>query len=368
MNTPDKLRLSHFFPIHESKFEQQAKRFFTRDYLSNDWVGFSRENINQLAATFCEGNHSKTDWVVFHSAPNYAVGAISSISKKSRVLVQFWGADYASILIPESRLFLERTRLEFIGRPFPKILSIELLKYRWFLFKNRYRRHSYLKAFETCEHLCFGCGDAEWKWMPTNLQSKRLNWFVNYSTGNTDTWQTYTVGSQQRDGLLIGNSAAATNNHLDVFEKLSQATNLPKKIIIPLSYGSEVIAERTKKLAKMYFGSAAMPIMEFMPTQAYFDLLSQCEFVIMGHMRQQALGNLKWAFSTLRTVYLWEDSDMYEHFISQGFAIRTINSIERMGLVPIASDKLEKNRALAREDLLNFFEGDVKMTLFNPIL
>lgn len=221
-----------------------------------------------------------------------------------------------------------------------------------------------MKAFANCERLSFACGDSEWKWMPRHYQNKRLSWFVNYSAGDANFWQTNMEGAVERNGVLIGNSAAPTNNHLDVLEELRRAPESPKNIIIPLSYGLSGIAKSVQKFAVLNFGSAVEPIVDFMPAQAYFDRLNRCEFVVMGHMRQQALGNLKWAFYTLRTVYLWEGSDVYEYLNAQGFVIRTIDSIEQRGLTPILTEELESNKALAKRNFLNFFEPEVLATFF----
>ena len=365
MNRGIPIKLIHFFPSHESKFQEQAKKFFERDFLENEWIGFSKEDIDRLAAGLCPDEHKKFDWIVFHSAPMFATRAICLMSEKSRVLVQFWGADYTSVLMGESRLYLPCTHREFIGAPFPRMFSGETLANRWYLLKNRLRRNRYIKSFEKCEHLCFALGASEWKWMPEAHQTKCVNWFVNYSEGNEFTFDVRMKEGVKKGGVLLGNSAAATNNHLDVLEKLQRSPKRPSKIIIPLSYGPKSIATRVKDVATKNFGDAVMAVMNFMPQQAYFALLDQCEFVIMGQMRQQALGNLKWAFSTLRTVYLWEDSDMFEYFNSHGFAINSIDSIEHQGMVPIPKERLEHNKALAREHLLNFFETDVKATLTN---
>ena len=365
MSRDNQKRLFHFFPSHEEKFKEQARQFFDRKYLINVWHGFSKENIDDLAADFCSDSHSKYDWVVFHSAPYYAIRVIERVSKRSKVIVQFWGADYADVLIPEARMFLPRTRSEFIGRPIPNTLAFELLMRRWYLLKNKWRRKSYVKALESCQYLCFACGDSEWNWMPPGYQAKRLNWFVNYSSGNDAFWQFKTENSVKRDGVLIGNSAAATNNHLDVLEKLRRAPHLPDKVIIPLSYGSKAISKRVKEVSERFFGNAVVPLLEFLPAQAYFDIIDRCEFVIMGHMRQQALGNLKWAFFTLRTVYMWEGSDVYEYLSSRGFFIGKIDSIEQQGMVPLMKDQLENNKALAREELLNLFDMEVQATFLH---
>jgi len=105
--------------------------------------------------------------------------------------------------------------------------------------------------------------------------------------------------------VLVGNSATLPNNHLDVFARLSGLRSDGRKVIVPLSYG-EPAAYREAVLAAgaRLFGSDFVPVLDHLPLHEYQELVSSCEFVLMGHRRQQGLGNVLTALLGGATVLL----------------------------------------------------------------
>lgn len=133
--------------------------------------------------------------------------------------------------------------------------------------------------------------------------------------------------------ILVGNSAAPTNNHMDVFLKLLEV-GVPahSKVIVPLSYGNLEYREKVLQEGERLFGSQFVPITEFMALEEYIELLSSCSSVVMGHLRQQAAGNLFISLFLGARVFLEVENPLYEEFSSMGLEVNTSNMLRSQDL------------------------------------
>ncbi|WP_339677574.1 TDP-N-acetylfucosamine:lipid II N-acetylfucosaminyltransferase [Cyclobacterium marinum] len=112
--------------------------------------------------------------------------------------------------------------------------------------------------------------------------------------------------------ILLGNSATYTCNHIDVLENLS-AFRISNRFVIPLGYGNQKYKEllldrlpqRFKKI-DFYF------IDKFLPIKEYNELLNQCGFAIMPHLRQQAMGNIYALLYSGTKLFLFIDNPVSE--------------------------------------------------------
>jgi len=358
-----KIKLLHFFPAKEKKFATQARLFFERDYLDNSWLYWSERELSAVDELDSDKTALTYDWVIFHSAPFKLIKTIKKISKKSRTIVQFWGGDYSTVLVPHSRLYSSKTRHEFWWKWNKGNFSMSFIRHRWYLAKGMLRRSRYLDAIGSCDCLCFLAGESEMKWLPGNFESKRTTWHVNYAYGNEKDWSDSFEAEYDGASILLGNSATLANNHVDVIELLSNTPSKPNQILIPLSYGIPEVQQRIESIASLNLAERARPLINFLPQKEYFHLLESVGFVIMGHMRQQALGNLYWAFFTKRTVYLWEESDLFGYFSKMDFEIRRIDSIEEKGLIGLREIEAEKNKRLVSRLVLNDFGRELELCL-----
>lgn len=128
--------------------------------------------------------------------------------------------------------------------------------------------------------------------------------------------------------ILIGNSAAPTNNQLDIFRILAE-TGIPadSKLIVPLSYGSPAYREKVIAEGQRLFGDQFEPITEFMGLDEYIELLSTCSSVIMNHLRQQGAGNLFITLYLGAKVYLDTSNPLFSEFKNMGLVVNQINNI-----------------------------------------
>ncbi len=106
--------------------------------------------------------------------------------------------------------------------------------------------------------------------------------------------------------IMVGNSACPTNNHIEIFNKLSEIKHKNFEVIVPLSYSvtdkgyfNHVINEGEKMLGEKF-----IPIFEYMNPEEYLEFINQIDIVIMNHKRQRALGILLPLIYLGKKVYL----------------------------------------------------------------
>lgn len=126
--------------------------------------------------------------------------------------------------------------------------------------------------------------------------------------------------------ILIGNSADPSNNHLDVFEKLSDINISGMQLYVPLSYGGNArYITVVKNQGKEHFNHSFVPLENFLPLEEYSRIVSSCSNVIMYHERQQAMGNIFMALWNGCKVFLSETSVTYKYLKSCGYHVFSLD-------------------------------------------
>jgi hypothetical protein len=123
--------------------------------------------------------------------------------------------------------------------------------------------------------------------------------------------------------ILLGNSASATNNHLEAFDLLSGFDLKDRKMVTPLSYGCPRYAREIKSEGTKQFGDRFVPLTSFLPIEEYNLIMSNCGIVIMNHYRPQAVGNIIAALYMGSKVFL-NDTNIYQYFNDLGCHIYSI--------------------------------------------
>lgn len=129
------------------------------------------------------------------------------------------------------------------------------------------------------------------------------------------------------NNILVGNSKSKTNNHLDVLDFLKNLELKNRKVIVPLNYGDDddyvnkVLYEYNKCL-----GNSFVPLLEFMPKDAYFSLLDSCSIAIFMLERQQAIGNISHCMCRGMKVFLSESSSLYKYYKDNNYIVFSIQT------------------------------------------
>ena len=128
--------------------------------------------------------------------------------------------------------------------------------------------------------------------------------------------------------ILVGNSGEVSNNHLDVFLKLSKLNLHGKKIFVPLSYGSsEDYKNHIIKIGKELLGDHFFPITNFMSLDEYNEILLSCDTLIFNHIRQQGVGNIITLGYLGAKIYLNKKSPVFEYYKSEKITLFEINDL-----------------------------------------
>jgi dTDP-N-acetylfucosamine:lipid II N-acetylfucosaminyltransferase len=153
-------------------------------------------------------------------------------------------------------------------------------------------------------------------------------------------------GPSQMQGadVLLGNSATASNNHLDAFE-LFKTHPLPGRLIVPLSYGNLDYGAQVAVRGAAQFGGRFDGLRDFMTLDDYNRRIAGCGFVVMNHCRQQAVGNIGAALFKGATVYLRRENPLFAFYRDLGIHLRCVDDLaDGAALTAIDSEQRAANR------------------------
>ena len=120
--------------------------------------------------------------------------------------------------------------------------------------------------------------------------------------------------------ILLGNSCAFTNNHLDTFAHLKKL-NVKSQIICPLSYGNLYNREIVEKKGNDLFPSNFEALKNYLPLEEYVKITTSCCVMIMNHRRQESVGNILLGLYLGMRVFLNCKSPVYHYFKAQGIIL-----------------------------------------------
>lgn len=169
--------------------------------------------------------------------------------------------------------------------------------------------------------------------------------YMQLNYGDIDSMFSAGVESGTGINVLVGNSASMTNNHEDIFERLVDCDLGERRVVVPLSYGDADYRSYVIERGRYYFGGAFWPLIDFMPLNDYVRIISSCSVVVMGHRRQQALGNIGAAIFHGANVYLDEACPTYQFLKLRGVHVSGLLQLEKaLPLDRVAIDVRDENR------------------------
>ena len=212
----------------------------------------------------------------------------------------------------------------------------------------------------------------DWRWKKNELLRhfivKRIGHFITYIKGdyelaqkwygaNGDYHQCFMYPSNlykefnlppkqgETTNILVGNSADPTNNHAEVFAKLTAYKQENIQIFCPLSYGPVDNAEHISNLGKEMFGVRFTPLLDFMPFEKYLELLGQIDIAVFAHKRQQAMGNTIALLGLGKKVYMRNDVTPWKMFNDLGVKVFPVDNL---ALEPIDETAIKMNKETIR--------------------
>ena len=171
------------------------------------------------------------------------------------------------------------------------------------------------------------------------FNAKYIEW--NYGIAEDDYVCKPSSVEKGRD-VLVGNSATATNNHIELFELMHAQMDLEdRKIIVPLVYGSPAYRDLVLKKGKALFGDKFFGLTKQLSQSKYIELVNNCDTVAMNHLRQQAVSNILIALLQKSEVFLNKESPLFAWFKDRNVDVRPNQAL---GSKKSTEESLEKNK------------------------
>lgn len=300
----------------------------------------------------------KYDAVFLHSLPSLPIELIPEIDKKIKVFWFAWGWDIYQLpkekpLIP-IKLMKEETQKELdkLKTIFPskkKTLKDYLrpLKYLFCDSPTNKVVKQYYNAIKRVDYFS-GVLEYEYKLMKSvkGFRAKRVSFKYAslHNLENPGVTELY-----NGHNILIGNSAASTNNHLDIIPFLKKLSLGERKIVLPLSYpNTKDYIEDVSNTYIQKFGKNTMLLKNFMPSQEYSNIVQSCSIAIFYMERQQAIGNINLALKNGCKVFLSETNPVYIFYKNLGLKIFSVQRdlVQKEIDSPLSNEDIENNRAI----------------------
>ena len=158
--------------------------------------------------------------------------------------------------------------------------------------------------------------------------------------------------------ILLGNSAAETNNHIDVLLKLKKYKSQINQIICPLSYGgSEFYKNYIENKGNSYFDEKFLSIKTFLPEDKWNQIIDDIDIVFFNHYRQQGFGNIKRLLMNGKKIYLNPHSTIYKMLKREGCIIFSIEDEINLSPLSFQQTLINKKYVLSNFSKNNFIEN-----------
>lgn len=131
--------------------------------------------------------------------------------------------------------------------------------------------------------------------------------------------------------ILIGNSAAVTNNHLDALKLLEKFKEEDFKLIVPLSYGgTQSYIDEVIQYGKDTFGDKFVPILDYMSLDEYQNMMTDIKIAMFPLHRQQAMGNINFLIRCGIKVYLYQGEPLERYYCSLGIKTYHLSDVKKL--------------------------------------
>ena len=180
--------------------------------------------------------------------------------------------------------------------------------------------------------------DGDWALVQEWYGAKGKNLKVSYPLAGCNKELVESLHAVQKTGdtvnIIIGNSATATNQHIEALDMLSHFKEQNIRIHLPLNYGLgdyKTYAQKVIDHAVSVFGEEKVcPLTEKLSGEDYLRYLNQMDVGLFNNNRQQAMGNITQCVLCGAKVYIRKDTNMWEHYRNLGCSLYDIEEIPQM--------------------------------------
>ena len=331
------MKILHSFPLKEKKFKRFNDLTFSIKNIENFYVD-ELQNYNE---TF-----NDIDLIVIHCLRKSEIFFLNNKIINTPVIWFSWGTDFYNLPRIRNKILLPKTKWVYFNALFTqsKLQALRIFIENLIGYSKYGHSKSFLKALTRISCMVPvipGDYDILNTAYPSNLKMFHLNYinplFIDKS-------------SQVLSGtnILLGNSATFTNNHFEAIDILSKIDLLQRKVVIPLSYGDKLLANKVEVYANKKLGVKNVEVLvTFLNFNDYQKILNSCSIVFMNHIRQQAVGNIIQALLLGSHIYLNKKSVVYDFLNRKGFYLSFVDaSVKIKELTP---EQKRTNNILANE-------------------
>jgi len=244
----------------------------------------------------------------------------------------YWGSDALDLALMSDTLLASKTFKyyrkplqikDFVTKP---LQSIKTFIKRTFKIKTQSQQHRFNESKKAISRINY---IAHYLENEVDYIRKFYQCNPKWINFNYGTISQIIQGSVKREiadekHIILGNSAAATNNHLDALIALKQK-KYQGKIICPLSYsGKPEYIEMIIKTGKEKFGDRFVPLIDFIPLEEFNAIVSKASFIYMNHNRSQGAGAIWNALYNGTPVILTPQNPLYKNLGNLGFELLTM--------------------------------------------
>lgn len=265
------------------------------------------------------------DVLVVHMLTTTFAHAVRAAPERVMVYWSAFGGDYYNLLdgyrqrlcLPASRRLDELSRHRLEQLPFLRRVS-QLIKWPGAIAESIENRDWLARTIPRAD--AFNSDPYSYNLL---LQSQQVFRAVRASVPYACVEDIAPQGLEATTGqnVLLGNSATATNNHIEALQVLARCRLEGRKVICPLSYGSQNYARLIVSAGRRMLGQDFMPILDFMPLSEYSKLIASCDTIVMNHTRGQALGNIIAGLCMGAKVFLRPENHLFQHLRSMGVTV-----------------------------------------------
>ncbi|CAH1552916.1 TDP-N-acetylfucosamine:lipid II N-acetylfucosaminyltransferase family protein [Vibrio rotiferianus] len=128
--------------------------------------------------------------------------------------------------------------------------------------------------------------------------------------------------------LLLGNSAAPSNNHFELIDSVAALNDQRVEVHMPLNYaGSEAYVAEVIRYGEERLGRAFNPITEMLTKERYDELLASVDGAVFAHDRQQGLYVAYYMMLHGKKLFLKASTSTYDNFVSYGFRVESLEEL-----------------------------------------
>lgn len=292
--------------------------------------------------------------VILHSYRDKLADFLLQLSNKIRILWIGWGFDYYDLMPGKASSLLQPLTANFHTQYLREKSHVQRFKNYVRALSDRASQRRKEKVIQRIDYFA-PVLHREYLTLKQARSDLRLPQLIDWNYGTIEDQYALNLGDDWVAGkdILVGNSATLTSNHLDALSILKTVGIAEsQKIHIPLNYGdappeyTQLVSDRSIQM----FGDHCMPITQFMALESYLQILRGCGFVIMNHIRQQALGNIITMLYLGARIFLRTDNPIYQELQECGFYLNRMDDLKPGTAwlkTPLTHQEQTNNRKLA---------------------